>query len=496
MPINAYPERRAETSGEKAASAMQAGRPGQVENLLREFIFIFFDRLRLIRFVFCAVVLLSLAAALLMPPVYRATAKFSLSIPQSIDPLQQESQNDYRNKATRFLRDQKELILSNRVLEKVVAKFYDGKSVNVSRVIEQIRQNLVVTPPKGETYEGSNIFYVSYEDSSPGRSADITDAIAQSYLATYGEVTRERSEYSYSFFMNQTGKLKEEMAQKEKDLRDFETNKAGALLEILNLGSSSDSKEVGPNSLLTQATQKYQGLQAELAALRKTIAGIEKEMQDNRIPVVLPEMEVQGRSLTMLKNKVAQLQMELNEMKSRFTDDYELVQQTQKTLNMNIGLLRDEMQRSSRAKKIAAESVQAQMQELETIIGQLKDTIQQTATEKSSYEHLKQEFAIARDAYTHSKNQLEQARLSQSLSQEKQNITLVDKPMPPAKPYSPNRPLIIALGIFAGLFLAIGTALTVDHFDHTIKKPQDIEYYLETPFLGSLPGAARDKIAG
>lgn len=461
-----------------------------MQNLLRELLFVFFDRLRLIRLVFLTVTLLSAAAALLLPSVYRATAKFSLSIPQSMDPLQQENTYDYRNRTTRFLRDQKELILSNRVLEKVAGQFYKGKSKNISKTIEQMRRKLVVMPPKGETYEGSSIFYVSYEDSSPQRSADITGAIANSYLATYGEVAKERSDYSYNFFISQTEKLKEEMALKEKDLRDYETKQAVALLEILNLGSSTNSKEVGPSALLTQVTQKYNDLQEQLAGLRTTITGIEREMQENKIPVVLPEMEVQGRSLTMLKNKVAQLQMELNEMKPRFTDEFELVQQSQKTLDLNIGLLRDEMQRSARAKNIAAQSIQAQMQELEGIIVQLKDRIQKTANEKSVYEHLKQEFTIARDAYIHSRNQLEQARLSQSLSQEKQNITLVDKPIPPEEPYSPNRLLIIALGLFAGLLLAVGTALTVEHFDHTIKNPQDIEYYLDTPFLGSLPRAA------
>ncbi|MCX5900106.1 MAG: Wzz/FepE/Etk N-terminal domain-containing protein, partial [Proteobacteria bacterium] len=188
-------------NGEKTSMSIQSSQSGQMQNLLREFIFIFFDRLRLIRVVFLTVVLLSAAAALLLPSVYRATAKFSLSIPQSMDPLQQETSYDYRNRTTRFLRDQKELILSNRVLEKVAAKFYKDQSKNISKTIERMRQKLVVMPPKGETYEGSSIFYVSYEDSSPQRSADITDAIASIYLATYGEVAKERSDYSYNFFI-------------------------------------------------------------------------------------------------------------------------------------------------------------------------------------------------------------------------------------------------------------------------------------------------------
>jgi succinoglycan biosynthesis transport protein ExoP len=475
---------------QRNTQSFQSTREGQMQNVVREFTFVFFDRLVLIRRVFLTVVLVSLAAALLLPSVYRATAKFSLSIQQSFDPLQQETSYDYRNRTTRFLRDQKELILSNRVLEPVAAEFFEDSSKNLPKTIENIRKKLVVMPPKGETYEGSTIFHVSYEHRSPQRSAEITEAIARSYLAAYGEVARERSDYSYKFFTSQTEKLREEMGRRESELRAYETKQASALIEILNLGTSSDSKEVGFNALLTQANQKQLSLQEELAGVNATIAAIETELKNNIIPVVLPELEVNGSSISMLKNRVVQLQLELNEMKPRFTEEFELVQQLQKTLDLNIALLREEMQRSLRALKMRVQSLKAQMQEIENIIAQLHTTIQTTANEKSVYENLRQEFDIARDAYVRSRNQLEQARLSLSLNQDKQNITLVDKPVPPAKPHSPNRLLIIVLGIVAGLFLSIGAALTVDYFDHTIKNPQDIEHYLNAPFLGSVPHTA------
>ncbi len=479
---------------QKTTQSFQESREGQMQNLVREFTFIFFDRLRLIRAVFLTVFLLCVAAALVLPPAYRATAKFSLSIPQSLDPLQQETSYDYRNRTTRFLRDQKELIVSNRVLEPVAAGFFKGSSKDMSATIEKIRQNLVVAPPKGETYEGSTIFHVSYEHRSSQRSAEITDAIARSYLAAYADVARERSDYSYEFFTAQTENIRQEMIRREAALRDYETNQAGALVEILNLGTSSDSKEVGISALLTQTNQKYHGLQEELAGVRAIITAIENELQTNAIPVVLPELEVNGRSISMLKNKVAQLQMELNEMKPRFTDDFEMVQQLRKTLDLNIALLREEMQRSLRALHMRADSLKAQMDELEDIRDQLSVSLQTTAGERSVYENLRQEFFIARDAYVNSRTQLEQARLSLSLNQDKQNITLVDRPIAPSKPYRPNRMLIIVLGLVAAVFLAIGTALTVDHFDHTIKKPQDVECYLEAPFLGSVPHISGESI--
>lgn len=479
---------------QRSTQSFQSTREGQMQNLVREFTFIFFDRLRLIRVIFLAIVGLCVLLALLLPSVYRATAKFSLSIPQSLDPLQQENSYDYRNRTTRFLRDQKELIFSNRVLAPVAAEMFKVESKKIPKTVEKMRRNLVVMPPKGETYEGSTIFHVSYEHSSPERSAEITEAIANSYLEAFSEVGRERSDYSYEFFTGQTEKLKQEMMRSEKELREYETKQASALVEILNLGTASDSKEVGLSAMLTQANQKRHTLQGELAGVRATITAVENELQNNAIPVVLPELEGDDSSITMLKNKVAQLQMELNEMKPRFTGEFELVQQLQKTLDLNIGLLREEMQRSLRALKMHADSLEAQMKELEAITSQINSNLQATAGEKSVYENLRQEFIIARDAYVNSRNQLEQARLSLSLNQDRQNITLVDKPMPPAKPYSPDRMLIIVLGLVAGLLLSIGTALTVDHFDHTIKKPQDIEYYLGAPFLGSTPRISGESV--
>lgn len=473
--------------GTAAKADIQCVREGQMQNLSREFIFIIFERFKLVRTVFLSVFILAIILAIALPSVYRATAKFSLTVPQSIDPLQQENSYDYRNRVTRFLRDQQELIMSNRVLEKVAKEFFPDAAKNLSKIIEKMRQRLVVTPPKGETYEGSSVFYVSYEDSDPQRSADITNDIVRTYLATYGEVGKERSDYSYNFFKAQMEKLKDDMTVKEKELREYETKQAVALIEILNLGSETNSKEVGPNALLTQVTSKYHELQEQLAGMRTSIAAIGKEMQDNKIPVILPEMEVPGRSISVLKNKVAQLQIELNEMRPRFTEESEFFQQVEKTLDLNIASLRDELKRTARAKEITAQTIQAQMQELEQIIKELQEHIRSTANEKSLYEHLKQEYTIVRDAYIHARNQLEQARLSQSLHQEKQYITLVDKPIPPSKPFSPNRLLIIVLGLFAGLFLGVASALTIDYFDHTIKKPQDIACYLGAPFLGSLP---------
>jgi succinoglycan biosynthesis transport protein ExoP len=460
-----------------------------MQNIFREFIFILFYRSRVIIAVFLAVFIVSIALAVTLPSIYRSTAKFSLVIPQSFDPLQQESSFDYRNRVRRFLQDQKELITSNRVLTKVVQEIYPAanRQSAITQKINDLRQNLDVVPPGGESFEGSSVFIVEFSDNSPAFAAKVTTSVTENYLKTYREISQGKSDFSHTFFQEQTQKLQKDMLDKESRIRDFETKQALALLEILNLGEGKANSEVGPNALLTQFLRSYHELQTELAGLQASIVSLERESNQSGIPAVLPEMEVTGRAITVFKNKVAQLQIQLNEMKPQFKENFEPMKQVEQELKLSVDSLKTEMKRTISAQKITANSIRARIGQLEKTIEGLRDRIQTIAREKVTYQALLQEFNIAKEAYTRTQGQMEQARMSQSLTQDKQFLTLIDKPAVPIKPYKPNRGLLAFGGLLAGIFLGIAAALTVDHFDHRMKTIYEIEKHLNIPVLGSIP---------
>ncbi len=81
---------------------------------------------------------------------------------------------------------------------------------------------------------------------------------------------------------------------------------------------------------------------------------------------------------------------------------------------------------------------------------------------------------------------MEQARMAQSLTQDKQFLTLIDKPAVPIKPFKPNRILLVIGGMISGIFLGIAAALTADHFDHRFTTSYQIEKQLKVPVLGSV----------
>ncbi|MFH0843992.1 MAG: GNVR domain-containing protein [Pseudomonadota bacterium] len=464
-------------------------RKGILQNALREIAFSIFVRKTVVVTVFIVVFVFAFLMAVLLPPIYRATSKFSMTIPVTFDPLEVQTAYDYKNKYHRELQSQKELIMSNRVLMKVFKTFSLDKGVNIAKAIDRIKEDLEVVPPKGETFENTTFFYLNYEAGNPKDAARFAQSITEAYLETYGELAQEKAEYSHSFFKQQTQELYKKLQEKEAAFRDYEKKKAVQLIDILNLDPTAASNmEVGPTALLTRFQGKYLELQEELASVRMSVESISKAREKRGdIPIVMPEMEEAGRAITVFKRKVAQLQIQLNEMKPRFQEGYELLRQTNQELNLNIQSLQNELTRSLKANEIKAQSIETRLKAIERTMDDLKKRITETAQERSIYEQLKQEYNIAKNAYVLASTQLEQARLAQALNKEKQHITLVDKPVVPDKPVKPNRPLIVLLGFIAGAFLGIGMALSIDFFDHSIRKNEDIEYHLDTTVLGSIP---------
>jgi uncharacterized protein involved in exopolysaccharide biosynthesis len=445
--------------------------------------------MRLIVAVFLTVFVISLLLAVGLPSIYRSTAKFSMTIPQSFDPLQQESTVDYRNRMRRVLQDQRELVMSDRVLAKVVEELYPDlrKQSDVTKAINEIRTNLDAAPPGGETFEGSSVFIIEYVHRKPDWAAKVANAVTNSYLEASREMSKSKTQFSHTFFVEEVEKLSKEMMEKENKVRDFETRQALALLEILNLGDGKSNAEVGPNVLLTQFMRSYHELQTELAGLQMSIGSLEREINKPGIPTVLPEMEVTGRAITVFKTKVSQLQIQLNEMRPQFKESFEPMRQVEQELKLSVASLKKELKRSVDAQKITAQTIRARIAQLEKTIQGLQDRIQTIAKEKATYDSLKQEFNIAKENYGRAQQQMEQARMAHSLNQDKQFLTLIDKPAVPVKPFKPNRLLLVLGGLFSGLFLGIAVALTVDNFDHRMKTIYQIEKHLNVPVLGSIP---------
>jgi uncharacterized protein involved in exopolysaccharide biosynthesis len=459
------------------------------ENFLREFVFSLFYRKKIIYCTTGVVFALAVLAAVFLPPTYVSTTKFSIALSQQLDPLKRDQSYDIKNMMLRALQSQKEIVLSTDVLQRAVTQVYpDMPKDEVPELVEKLRKHITVTPPKGEDFEGSNIFNLNVEAESAATAHDLATAVVAAYLSAYASLANAKSSYSYGFFNEQVEKLFREMEAKGRTLRNFEVKHASSLADILNMEVSGGKPnvEIGPKALLTEALRNRQRLTEQVQAQNKIIDILEAESAKRTLPVVMSDMEGVGKTLTAYRNKLAQLQLEIGELKTQYTSSYEPLQQMEKELKNTIALVKEEYAAIIQAKKVAVASLEAQIEATSTVISKLEQTLTSTAQERSTYETLKQDYVLARDAYVDARSKMEQARLAASLNQEKQDITQVQAPEKPLTPAKPNRPLLLVLGLFAGVFLGTALALTLDYFDHTLKTPEQVEQYLDLPCLGSV----------
>ncbi|WP_448383630.1 GumC family protein [Desulfosoma sp.] len=458
-------------------------------SIVRELAHVVFTRRRVVALVFMGVFSLFVALAIFLPPQYRSAAKFAIFVPQSLDPLRRETFYDYQARAERILQDQKELIYSHRVMNRVVEKLYPTlNEMERAAAIARLVRNLEVTPPGGATYKESNTFYVAYTDSDAVRARDIAQLICEAYLETFSELAKESAGFSFSFYKEQTQRLYDEMLQKEKEMRGYEVENANKLIAILNMQTTPGTNlEVGPNALLTQFQAKYYDLQQQLAGIQMGLSALEREAAKDAAPVIPGELQVAGHAITAFKNKVAQLEIQLNELRAQFTGQFPAVRSVQRELQMNVASLRRELERTIKAQRVTAESLSGQIQELERVMRLLQTEIKEIAAARATYEQLKQQFDLAKQAYEKARDQMQQAELAVALDQSKQSLSYVQPPSVPDKPFKPNRPLLLAMGLAGGIIVAIAVAATVDYFDHTVRRPEDVEKNIGIPVLESIP---------
>jgi polysaccharide biosynthesis/export protein len=85
----------------------------------------------------------------------------------------------------------------------------------------------------------------------------------------------------------------------------------------------------------------------------------------------------------------------------------------------------------------------------------------QNASEAATtYEGMRREAESARELYIHMQDKLEEAGMAAGARGT--DITVVDEARPPAKAAWPNVPLLLAVGLFAGLWIAVGSALLLE----------------------------------
>jgi polysaccharide chain length determinant protein (PEP-CTERM system associated) len=331
-----------------------------------------------------------------------------------------------------------------------------------------------------------NTFLLGFEHRSPKTAANVANRLAQSFIDEHTKNRERLSGDTSDFIQEELRRLSSEIERVERQIADIKTANIGTLPEDLE---SNQRLQERISSNLRDAQREYTGASSDEAFYRQQAL---QGGDDGYYGVMTPRRRLEA------------LELQLAEYRSRgFTDKHPDVIASQAEIaglrkemasgggsdpgNYSVSQqnARAEQQRASQRSLAAKQEMERLAKELEQVeerLGRTPKVAEQLAGLEREHEHL-------RDSYQDYSKKLLEAGVARDMEsrQKGERFQVLEAAVPPPEATSPNRLLILGVGLLLGLALAGGYALAAESLDRSFHEPRQLQERFRLPVLAAIP---------
>ena len=413
-------------------------------------------------------------------PIYESTARIDVDRRAPSGIIGQDSaQSNAGNDADQFLTTQIELIQSDGVLRPVEEQFHvlfhEGQfpgSPEQARILADSPLKFnglkIVRPPN------SLILRISYRSPNRQYAADVTNAIAQSYIEHTFDI-RVKSTVGLSNFMEH--QIEELKAKMEKS--NFALAAAEKELNVIN----PDEKTNILSSRLLQLNTEYTTAQGE----RVTKEAAFNSLKTGSLAAV--QISAQADPLARLQDQLQTASQHMAELKTTYGPNY--IEYKRAATQLNELQRQYDETRSQITNRIETEYRQASNREemLKKSVAETKAEWDQLNARSFQYQQLKREADADKTLYEELVRKIKEAGINVGF--QNSAIRLADNARPGAGPVFPQKRTMLIMSLFLSTFLAVGAVIAADLMDSTIKDPEQATRMLQVDVVGTLPEVKR-----
>jgi chain length determinant protein EpsF len=340
----------------------------------------------------------------------------------------------------------------------------EGKGTFEQYLVDVLQKGLDVKPSRE-----SNVINIEYKAGEPRFAAGMANAFAQAYIATTLELKVDPAKQFSSFFTSQTKEARELLEKAQTRLSAYQREKG-----IIATDERLDIETQRLNELSSQLVM-MQAVATESQS-RQAAAG----RSADRIQEVINNPLISG-----MKADLARTEGRLQELQNKYGDAHPQVQEAK----ANIATLRSRLEAET-AKVTGSVGVTSTINkeretQVRTQLEAQRAKVLQMKAVRDEGQVLIRDVENAQRAFDSLMARLNQTALESQTTQSYANMLTVAQPA--SQPSSPKLVLNTALSVFAGLLLAVGTALLLEMVDRRVRAPEDAVAALGLPVLGVLP---------
>jgi uncharacterized protein involved in exopolysaccharide biosynthesis len=396
-----------------------------------------------------------------------------------------------------------ELLNNNDLLSEVVAacglaklENTDGtppaqrQQVALGNAVRRLRHDLTISPVRK-----ADIIEVDYTAPNPHQALAVLRQLAASYLEAH--LRLHGSPGTHEFFLKQTAHYQNLLRDAETKLTDFRGRNDIVLFaqqkeDILRRTSESSSMLLATEASVRESLRKIAEARTQLASVAPRVitqsrtvsnqSSVERlstmlvELQNKRT-LLLSKYRSDDRLVEEVSQEIADTQAALENAKNlKGSDQATDINPVRQTLELNIAREQSEVAGLEARRQALAQQIQSYRQQVSRLGGSTAE-----------YDDLMRSQKEAEDNYLLYARKTEEARIADSLDQQKiANVAIAENPVEPYLPSKPDVGRNLFLGTLLAAFLSLGMAFSREYLDQPLP-------LVETDARGAV-GAARDTL--
>ena len=331
-----------------------------------------------------------------------------------------------------------------------------------------------------EPIKDSRLTSAIYRDADPARAQRVLSAIVDTYTQDNLDDVFESATTAADWLRGQIGGLRSDLESSELALHQFKMDRNILSVSIDDQSNMLRGEMTQLGQALTETRTKRERVLARLTELRKIPA-------DN--PAALPAKELlESPALGALREHFVEADREFKALQAEGRgENHPLVRSAESKLSSSREALLAEVKNIQESYARDAAGLDHEIAGLKGLYDAAEKRALDLNLMEIEYGRLRRGKETNEKLFSMVIERSKETDLTRALRIN--NVRIVDRPLLPTKPVTPNVPLNIAGGIAAGLFLGLLAAIAREQLDRTLKGPDEVERELNVALLGVLPEA-------
>jgi polysaccharide chain length determinant protein (PEP-CTERM system associated) len=458
------------------------------------------------------------------PKIYKA-ATMVLVTPQKIP------ENFIRSTFTASIQDRLQTlskeILSHTHLEQLIKELnlYPKETISkpMEQVVERMRKDIEIEIKSGgdRRESASGHFIISYTGANPIQVSQVTNKLA-------------------SWFIEENLKSREEQAQRTVEFLDAELKNTKENLEKQEILLTGFKKQF-LNELPDQRDANIRVLE-QLQASNQRIGESLKAAEDRKLIIQnkLADLELSGSSTLYLdglrsgksgvttsplrrigpqESQLNQLKTQLFELEAKYKPNHPDILITKKRISDLEGAVKgslipkDEQDKKENGRADTyhealrkelppldreIQRLRAEEGRIKSTIGDYRGRIEKAPIREIALGKIMQDYNQTKEGYQTLSKKRDEAQQAENLERRQQGeqFKIVDPGRVPNRPFKPDVPRVILIGLLAGLLAGLSLAFLREQLDHSFRDADDVEATLGQKVLSNIPRIDQEVPAG